>query len=153
MSSLLMYQSICYAICFCISQDIARYLKLYGKELMVWRCKNAIQHQLNWQPIDYIGMQFCVCVFNGCLIGIMLSELYCEVIGRMQSVSWIHNGQQIDVSTSGKLLYKTSHARVYKWGFRDTGYGVTGYCLVTSTSRARECQGLKLWECLRPAHS
>ncbi|ELU02946.1 hypothetical protein CAPTEDRAFT_222891 [Capitella teleta] len=62
-------------------RDIARYLKLYGKELMVWRCKNAIQHQLNWQPIDYI-------------------ELYCEVIGRMQSVSWIHNGQQIDVSTS-----------------------------------------------------
>jgi hypothetical protein len=39
-----------------LPQDIARFLKLYGEELMVWRCKNAIQHQLNWQPVDFIGV-------------------------------------------------------------------------------------------------
>ncbi|ELU02947.1 hypothetical protein CAPTEDRAFT_197976 [Capitella teleta] len=58
------------------ADDIARYLKLYGVEMMLWRCKNAIQPEYNWQPLSFV-------------------DLYCEVIGRMKSVTWSHNGQEI----------------------------------------------------------
>lgn len=56
--------------------DIRRYLDSYGREMMLWTCKNIVQHSMISKPLPKI-------------------ELYCEGIGRMRSFSWHHNGKKI----------------------------------------------------------
>jgi hypothetical protein len=58
--------------------DVSRYLKMYGMEMMLWRCRNAIQPYWDWKPLPVV-------------------ELYCEAIGRLKSVEWFHNGQKLEV--------------------------------------------------------
>lgn len=60
-------------------RDIQRYLKIYGKDMMIWRCKRAIQPYWTGKPIPLV-------------------ELYCEAIGSMKSIEWSRNFQKIDLS-------------------------------------------------------
>jgi len=62
-------------------QDISRYLKLYGLDMMLWRCRNAIQPYWEWKPLPVL-------------------ELYCEAIGTLTNVEWYHNGKKIEIDAT-----------------------------------------------------
>ena len=55
------------------AQEIRRYLKWSGRELMIWRCSNAIVLPTSANHVD----------------------LYCQVIGTIRAVSWFYNGKAI----------------------------------------------------------
>jgi len=71
--------------------DVAKYLKLWGQEMMIWRCKNAIQPYWEWKPLPVV-------------------ELYCEAIGRLKSVQWSHNGDDLDIGGRHGQLIIPHHA-------------------------------------------
>ena len=44
--------------CWCllyILQDVYRYLKGVGRQLMIWKCRNAIQSYWHQRPLPFIG--------------------------------------------------------------------------------------------------
>jgi len=71
--------------------DVARYLKLWGQEMMLWRCKNAIQPYWEWKPLPVV-------------------ELYCEAIGRLKAVHWYHNGNDLEIGGRHGQLIVPHHA-------------------------------------------
>lgn len=65
-------------------KEIERYLKAYGLELMLWRCKNAIQpYWTDRNPLPFV-------------------ELYCEVIGTMKKVQWHYNKKAVKTAPGSK---------------------------------------------------
>lgn len=62
--------------------EIYRFLKGYGRQLMLWRCRNAIQpHWTAQRPPSFV-------------------DLFCDVIGTVETVTWSHKGAAI-AGTSG----------------------------------------------------
>ncbi|KAI0234977.1 hypothetical protein LSAT2_014650 [Lamellibrachia satsuma] len=57
-----------------VREEIMSYLRLYQQEMMIWRCRDAIQPYWDGHVIPVV-------------------ELYCEVIGVLQSVQWLHRGE------------------------------------------------------------
>lgn len=60
-------------------EDILRYLKICGRQLMIWRCRNAVKPY-----------------FDRLTRMVPLIDLYCSVIGNVATVSWYHKHKKID---------------------------------------------------------
>jgi len=75
-------------------KDISRYLKMYGLDMMLWRCRNAIQPYWEWKPLPVV-------------------ELYCEAIGTLTNVEWYHNDKKVEIDAT----YTKGSTRKHK----DTG--------------------------------
>lgn len=70
--------------------DVYRYLKGTGRQLMIWKCRNAIQSYWHYKPLPFI-------------------DLYCDVIGTMKTVAWSHRGRKI--AGTGVELAETDVSR------------------------------------------
>jgi len=44
----------------CCLQDVYRYLKGLGQQLMIWKCRNAIQTFWHHEPLPYIGQYWAL---------------------------------------------------------------------------------------------
>ncbi|CAH1790591.1 unnamed protein product [Owenia fusiformis] len=77
--------------------DIDNYLSIYDTDVMIWRCRNAIQPPYDGSPIPVV-------------------ELYCEVLGSVADLQWFHNGKKIHVERNPRYqLSAVSHYYRHYW--------------------------------------